>query len=38
MSNFSAVAKKNVLHNMGEIEKEAVGFLVMCHLVAGEIT
>ena len=34
---FSAVAKKGDLYNKAEIEKEAVGFLVICHLVAGNL-
>ena len=35
---FSAVAKKGHLHIMTEIEKEAVGFPVMCNLVPMEFT
>ena len=39
-SNYplSAVAKKRHLHNMDEVEKEAVGFPVICHLVARLFT
>ena len=33
---LSAKAKEGHLHNMGDIEKEAVGFPVMCYLVTRE--
>ena len=36
ITQFSAVAKKDHLDNMAEIEKEAVGFPVICHLVERE--
>ena len=35
---FSDIARKDHLHNMAEIEKEALGFPVMCHLVTREFT
>ena len=35
---FSAVAKRGYFHNMAKIEKEAVGFSVICHLVRREFT
>ena len=36
--HFSTVAKKGHLHNMAEIEEEAVSFPVICQLVARELT
>ena len=33
---FSAEVKKGCIHNMTEIEKKAVGFPVICHLVVTE--
>ena len=35
---FSAVPKISHLHNKDDNEKEAVGFPVICHLVAREFT
>ena len=35
---FSTVAKKGHLHNMADIEKEAMGYPVIYHLVAREFT
>ena len=35
---FSAVVKKGHIHNLSQIQKEAVGFPVICHLVARKFT
>ena len=35
---FLAVAKKGHLHNIAEIDKEPVGFPVICQLIARKFT